>query len=120
MFEECEIKETQSTKLLKGLTCFAACMMLVMSFMFVRNRMVFDEKIEYAQAHSDSKWLLLPNLPYPDYVYKGSQGRITEIFDREFKIYYGIDADTFISLAPYQQWKEFVYPSPDKSKDSEK
>lgn len=82
--------------------------------------MVFDEKIEYAQAHSDSKWLLLPNLPYPDYVYKGSQGRITEIFDREFKIYYGIDADTFISLAPYQQWKEFVYPSPDKSKDSEK
>lgn len=108
VLEDCDIKddEVRLTALMISIT--VCTVMIIMSYMFIRNRLAYEEKIAYASEHKNASEIILPNLPYEDYVYKGSQDRITEIFDREFKLYYDINQNTVITLIPYEKWKEEV------------
>ena len=106
MLEECRFNQKTLNMAQNSVGLLTACAMLIMSYMFICNRVAYEQKVDYVIHNKGASEITLPNLPYPDYVYKGNQDRITEIFDREFKLYYNLDQDMNISLIPYDQWKE--------------
>lgn len=63
-----------------------------------------NKRIEYINIHNNDKELILPKLPYENYMQVPNPQN--EVFYERFKLFYGINKDSSLKFIPYKQWKK--------------
>ena len=83
------------------------CPILLMTFFLIIYGQIYridNKRIEYISKNKDNKELILPKLPYENYMQVPNPQN--EIFNERFKLFYGIKQDSKLKFIPYKEWKK--------------
>lgn len=97
-------KENESLK--KYLVCLLTIILLFLFSIYYRVYTVDNKRIEYINANADVNELVLPNLPFTEYMQAPNPK--SGVFKKRFKLFYGINKDTNIEFVSYKEWAKEV------------
>ena len=97
-------KENESLK--KYLVCLITIILLFLFSIYYRVYTVDNKRIEYINANANVNELVLPNLPFTEYMQAPNPK--SGVFKKRFKLFYGINKDTNIEFVSYKEWAKEV------------
>ena len=86
--------------ILSGISIFFVFIISVYGYIFKINH----ERIKYIEKYKNDSEIILPKLPYDKYTWHSEP--VSEGFERDFKLFYGIDFETELDFKTYKEWKK--------------
>lgn len=81
---------------------FGTYLLLVYGYIYK----VYSERLNYIDLHNGDEVIVLPKLPYKEYVWLGNPAN--DGFLNQFKNFYKIDRDSKLKFVSIKQWKKII------------
>lgn len=92
---------------IQTLIIFKTCSIILLTFFLIIYGQVYRidcKRISYIQVHQNDEKLILPNLPYDNYMQVPNPK--TNVFYMRFKLFYGINENSTLKFVSYKEWQE--------------
>ena len=80
---------------------FGTYLLLVYGYIYK----VYSERLNYIDLHNGDEVIVLPKLPYKEYVWYGNPAN--DEFLNRFKLYYSIEEDSKVEFVTLKEWKKY-------------
>lgn len=79
---------------------------IMMFFLIIYGQVYFIEceRINYIEEHNEDSEIILPNLPFENYMQVPNP--LIETFNTRFKLFYNINENSIVRFIPYNEWKK--------------